>query len=171
MNQFWRKIWEMCLLRAAPQDLPASSALLIITICTYFLISLLIALVNLRFAQSLGAAAVDAVLLLFVSYVMMWIKVTTNRWYQMATSMAATSSVLGLIALPLSLIQAMLGTGSTLASFAILFLIGIMVWNLVVLAHIIKHAMDASIFIAALLAGFYMYLSLKIMSVLFFQAE
>ena len=167
MNQFWKKIWEMCLLKAAPQDIPASSSLLIVTLCCYFVVSFLLAVVKLSIVESLGAAAVDVVFLLFISYVIMWVKLTTNRWYQTATSMAGVCTLIGVIALPIAVMQVVLGT----EDFALLFLVALMVWNLVAIAHVFKHAMDVSMIVAGLLAGFYMYLSLKVMNILFFQAE
>ena len=85
----------MCLLKAAPQDIPASSSLLIVTLCCYFVVSFLLAVVKLSIVESLGAAAVDVVFLLFISYVIMWVKLTTNRWYQVATSLAGAGIVLG----------------------------------------------------------------------------
>ena len=171
MQQFWKKIWEICLLRAAPQDIPASSALLLIALAVFFVMSFLVALTKLSFSQSLGAATADMVLLLFISYVMMWVKVTMNRWCQMATSMAATTALLGVIALPLAVMQVSLDPEGMLVSFVMLFLLAVMIWNLVIVAHIFKHAVDANIYFAVILAGVYMYISLKIMSVLFFRPE
>ena len=159
------------MLRTAPQDIPASSSLLITTLLAYFVVGFLLALVKLEFVQSLGAGLVDVIFLLFISYVMMWVRLTTNRWHQTATSMAAVSTLIGIMAFPVIAMQGMLGTEGALASFSVLILIGLMIWNLVIIAHIFKHSLDASMFVATLLAGFYMYLSLKIMSVLFFQAE
>ena len=171
MYQFWRMIWGMCLLRTGPQDIPASQTLLLITVAAYFGVSFVLAIVTLGFSASLGAATVDVVFLLIVSYVILWIKLTTNRWYQVATALAGVCTLIGAIAIPFAAMQAVLGTENAAIAFPVLILIGLMVWNLIAIAHVFKHAMDVNMIVAALLAGFYMYLSLKVMNILFFQAE
>ncbi len=171
MSQFWRKIWEICLLRAGPQDLPCSQAWLIRAVLAYFGVSFILATMNLSFAASLASAMVDVVLLLLASYVILWVKLTPDRWYQTATGLAGTSVVIGVFALPAAALQAYLGDENGIVMFPVLVLIALIVWNLLVFAQIFKHALEVSIFVGALFSGFYMYLSLKVMNILFFQAD
>ena len=171
LNQFWRKVWEICLLKAGPQDLPGTQSWLIKAVFAYFSVSFVLATMNLSVGASLASAFVDVVLLLLASYVILWVKLTPDRWYQTATSMAAVSVVIGVFALPAAGLQAYLGTENSIVAFPVLILIGLIVWNLLIFAQIFKYALEVNIFIGALFSGFYMYLSLKVMNILFFQAD
>ncbi|TPW16636.1 MAG: hypothetical protein FD130_986 [Halothiobacillaceae bacterium] len=171
MNQFWKKIWDICRLRAAPQDLPASLELVLLSVAGYFGIGILISAAQLPLPTSLLAALVDVAMLLVASYVALWVKLWPHRWYQMVTALAGSGAIIGFIALPIVVMQQSMGTESPLLAIPELIMIAIMVWNLLIIAHILRHTLALHMVVAGLFSGLYMYLSLRVITILFFTVE
>lgn len=139
------KCWlDICLLRAAPQDLPASGLLLAISLCCYAAISLLVSLVSYGFADAVRLVLLDlGVLGLFV-VALLYLQNKTVRIQQTLTAMAGSGSVLGILALLLVLFVQPDMTHEQVPASLTLFWLILMIWNLLVMAHIMRHALSSS---------------------------
>ena len=76
-----------------------------------------------------------------------------------------TGAILGLFALPLLFMQ--MQTGDQPALLPSVLILGLMIWNLSVAGHILRHAISAPFFVGVLLALVYMYVSISVMRSLF----
>ena len=134
----------MCLLKYQPQDIPASRELLALSIVLYFLLGFLLAKLDENITQALSAALVDTVFLLVFVLLLMLLCRKVNRWTQTVTALAGTGIVFGLLLMPavfaLSGPDAMTAVQQALSILLYLVLI----WYVVVLAHIFRHAMSSS---------------------------
>ncbi|MDH3325724.1 MAG: hypothetical protein OEM38_03295 [Gammaproteobacteria bacterium] len=166
---------ELCFLKVAPQDAPASNNAYYISVFSYFMVGAIVISVTQSMLTGLFLSGVQTALLMFLANLLLWIKKTPERFYQTMTALCATGAIIGLIALPLmSFISATGTTGvdTDSLSFGFIIWLVLILWESLVIAHILKHSMDIPM-IAGLSASFvYMYLSfaitlrvLKVMSI------
>ena len=133
---------ELCLLRKAPQDLPASGSLFGGTLVADLLVGLLLA-VNAGYSLGAGVAQslVDISLMLALLYGGLRMLNRGARFAQAATALLGSGALLGLVALlPSSLIAAGGQSGQS-SSAAWLFLL-LVVWSVLVTGHILRHTFD-----------------------------
>jgi len=172
MNLLISRFFEICLLRARPQDLPASTALLFLSLITYGISGLLLSLINLTFGQSLILVTADVLMLAGLAYLILWIRMLTKRYIQTLTALAGSGAILELTAWPLlywqNLSSATNGPGILIASLS---LWAWLVWNVIVVAHILRHTLSTSFFNGTLLSVLYMFVSVSVIRILFYSTS
>ena len=149
--------WKICCLRAGPQQVPYSIALLAIAI----LLSCILGWYQLSFRSSVADALWQALLMLgttvLFTFIILYFRKSTERFIQTITALIACGVVIHATALPLHLLQPYLlqtplpkTVAMLLSLISLIFILVINVWNLLVNAHIFRHALNVSQ-IAALL--------------------
>ncbi len=131
---------ELCALRRAPQDLPASTALFGIMLIADLFAGLLGGLtVGIPWWTSLIQGVVEIALMLAALHAALRLMKMPARFLQAATALLGSGALLGLVAiLPLSLNP----TGSqetNLAALGAFLLLGLVIWGVVVTGHILRH--------------------------------
>ncbi len=160
-------VWRICLLRAAPQDLPASWTLEGLALAAYVAVGTLDAMVQLAFWNAFLAASVDALVLVGLTHIALWIRDVPRRAVQTITALAATGAFVGLVAFPLlSALHA--DQGALLAAQGLLWLL-LVLWQVLIYGHILRHALELPLLAAAMVALVYFYISFKVMNALFLQ--
>jgi hypothetical protein len=155
-------VWlQLCLLRVAPQDLPASRWLLGYSLGCYLLLSLLATTQANGLVDGILIALLDALLL--CGFVMMLLYVTgkPKRILQTLSALTGAGAVLGVPALLLTLVSES-GIAPDTESLSVLWLL-LLCWNLLVTAHIIRHALSSSLAIGFGLALLYLLVSTQFM--------
>jgi hypothetical protein len=161
---FW---FDICLLRAGPQDLPASRELLGLSMASYTLASFLLSLPGYPLVAAGQLALMDASLVVVFAATVLYLTGKMARLAQTLTALFGTGTLLGLIALPV--IQ-LLASGqeavqpSLLAGVLWLLLFG---WNILVVAHIMRHALSVNLPAATGIAILYTLVAMQIINVLF----
>jgi hypothetical protein len=160
---------DICLLRRTPQELPVSGYLLGIALCCYGLVSVLVSVQSLTLSSSVLLAAVDLGLLVVFTGSLLYLQSKAARINQTLSALAGSGSIMGLIALPLLLI---IGPGTAdepiatpLASLWLLLLL----WNLIVMAHIFRNALSSSFAFGFGISLLYALLSMQVIAALFPQ--
>jgi len=120
---------NLCRLRSTPQDLPTSHFLMMLTAAGYFLVGLAVSLLE----------PVDTLMLAALAWLSLWIIGKTPRFTQTYTALAGTGVLFGLLGWPLiTFLQGLPeGQGSSLS----LLLLGLIIWNIMVIGHILRHAL------------------------------
>jgi hypothetical protein len=133
---------ELCLLRRAPQDLPASSALLGVTLAADLLAGMLFGmLAGLSPGLGLAQGLTGIVLMLALLYGALYLVEHTSRFLQSATALLGTSALLELIAsLPLGLLPPA-EDGKASGGVALL-LLALVAWSVMITGHILRHTFD-----------------------------
>ena len=169
MLQLIRAWFELCLLRRAPQELPASSYLLGVSLCCYGLVSVLVSSQSYSFTRSLLLTAVDLGLLVIFVWSLLFFQHKAARINQTLSALAGTGSLMGVIALPLLLT---IGPGTVTepvpAPLVSLWLL-LLLWNLFIMAHIIRHALSSSFAIGFGISLLYALFSMQVITTLFPQ--
>ena len=160
---------DICLLRRAPQDLPASSTLFFAVLLINVLISAVGVIDVIKNpAMALAAAMLDATMLIIVLRLVLLIQQRSARFLQTATALFGSASILSLLALPLQLAvgdsSAATEPTSPIISLAYIVLI---IWIQVVFGHVIRHALDISFALAIGLALSYSLIASIIIQSLF----
>jgi hypothetical protein len=167
LTQLVRLFAAICLLRAAPQDLPASRVLLGCTLGVYLLFTWLLAIPAYGAARAIQVALLDSALLVAFIQALLYLLSRGARVLQTLTAMAGSGSLLGLLALPLVLWGQPSQADepvSGLLLYAWMLLLG---WNLLVTGHILRHALSTSLGIGAGVALLYALFSMQLVAALF----
>lgn len=147
--------FDICRLRKAPQDIPASPQLLALSLTAYALLSCLLQGLFEPVDLAVSSALLEiAVLMLFVQCLLL-LKGRPARWMQTVTALAGAGVILNLIALPLSLFAGVALIGYNLAITLMLMLVG---WGVIVMGHILRHALETHPVLAFMLALVYLFL-------------
>ena len=166
MIQLVKLFWDICALKAAPQDLPASSFLLMLVLAAYFVTGAVVAAFQWPLSQALVAALLDTVFLTIISRVLLWARMLSARFIQTLTALAGSGAVMTLIALPLVLWQGLVGVTDvdvpTLPSWLLMVW---MIWNVVVVGHILRHALSTVLPLGIVLAAVYAYITFQLMRI------
>ncbi len=170
MNKLLLMFFDVCRLRMAPQDLPTSRFLLVASLATYAALALLLAWIQMTPGKAVIAAVFDTLLMALLSYVLLWARLMPQRWPQTCTALAGSGILLQVVALPITLWQKQFGPEDPMALIPSLLVLVVLFWNLVVVGHILRHALSTNLGVGAVLATVYMYVSLSVMKVLFFSA-
>jgi hypothetical protein len=164
------KTWlELCLLRKGPQDLPASGFFLGLSLGCYALVSWLVASPSFGITDAALLAVVDTGMLAAFVVLLLYLQSKTERINQAMSALAGSGCLMGLFALPLVLLvdpaQPAEQVPALLAGVWLLLLI----WNLFVMAHIIRHALSSSFAIGLGAAVLYALVSMQVVATLFPQ--
>ncbi len=170
MNKLPMMFFDVCRLRVAPQDLPTSRPLLVYSLAVYALLALLLAWIQMTPGKAVIAAVFDTLLMGLLSYVLLWARLMPQRWPQTCTALAGSGIILQVIALPVTLWHKQFGPDDSMVIVPSLLILVLLFWNLVVVGHILRHALSTNLGMGAVLATVYMYVSLGVMKVLFFSA-
>jgi len=165
VNKLINYFVDLCLLRAAPQDLPASSVLFRLTLLTNVLVGTLVGVGSrMNPLQALGESLFEVLLLLLVLHAALRWQARLARFAQTATAILGSGTLTSLLALPLLNLGAEAGELAQLGGILLLVLV---VWSAVVLGHILRHAFDLPFGQAVTLGVLYTLISYVVMGAVF----
>jgi hypothetical protein len=161
MNSLILLILNIMRLRAAPQELPHSRFLMLAFIGTYLLMGVVISLLDQGIGLALLSAGVDTGLLIGLAYLALWVRGYQGRTMQTVTALVTTGTLFEIISLPLVayLQQASADNPSNLSILLLLLII----WNIAVIGHILRHAIDVVLWLGIGISLLYVYTSMRVM--------
>lgn len=161
------KLLEICLLKAGPQELPATPRFLGLVLIGYFLVDVLVSRLNTSLGTALAISLLDVLLLMAFAQLVLRLFAKPERFNQTLAAMAGAGQLLGLLALPLihglGVAQA---AGETAAGLAFGWL-AVLCWSLLVLGHILRHALAVSLLTGVGIGVLYSLLTLVLMRAVF----
>jgi len=161
MNALLTLLFNIMRLRATPQDLPSSVFLMFLCIGSYFLVGLGISTLDQTFGLAFLSATIDTILLIGLAYLALWVRGYQGRSVQTVTAFAATGSMFELIGWPLVAYLQQVSTGGP-SSLSILLLL-LVIWNIMVIGHILRHALEVPMWVGTGIALLYIYTSIRVM--------
>ena len=162
MQRLLRILLDICLLRAGPQDLPHSRSLLGLALAGYVLVSWLLSVPVYPVANAFLIALVDLTLLLLFAVSLLFIAGKTARINQTLAALTGTGTLLGLVALPLVQILSREQLAEQLALSVGMLWLALFGWSLIVVAHIMRHAMSVSLPVAIGVSVVYVLVAIQI---------
>ncbi len=154
--------FDICRLVKRPQDIPASRNLLTLCLVLYGLLSIQLASLSQPLDKAVLAGVLEVVLIMLFSFALLQISGKSARWVQTVTALSGTGVIISIIALPLYLFIG-IGSDNTVNSsgfqvFGLLFLAILACWNIAIMGHILRHALDINMFLAVVLAIAYIWI-------------
>lgn len=150
-----RAFYEICLLKRRPQDLPGSGAFFCMCAAAYALSSFILTLAYQDIQKSALVAFIDAGLTILITYLLLLAIRKPQRNLQTGTALLGTGTIFSLLAMPLYYLLAVPAIGQS-GNPVLTFLVWILiVWNIAVMAHILKHALTVSYPMGVLVALMY----------------
>lgn len=151
LNALWallRAFAGICIFHFAPQDLPRSSALLAATTAGNMLVSVIIYALESSFGAALFKALLETATLFSLTFGLLFLLSYGRRWTQTMSALMGCGTLLGAVALMTMVLAPVLPSDLGLALLRVNFLL-----NLLVIAHILRHALGTW-FLAGLLLAF-----------------
>ncbi len=142
----FRAFFDICLLKRRPQDIPASQALLLIVVTSYLLITFLLAGLDKTSPNTIVVGIMDTASLLVFVFLLLLLHRKLNRWLQTTTALAGTGMIFSIFVLPFMLDRPgpeLLSDTVPVSYFAQLLIV---MWYILVMAHIFRHAISTSLF-------------------------
>lgn len=166
MMQLIKTFWDICRLKAGPQDIPTGRYLLVAAlfagiIVDSFSTSILIpSLSSLKIIQIL--VAYNLILLVAV-YLLLTVLGYAQRGMQTLTAMVGSGLLISLVLLPSLL---MLNSAQEVVKSFALYILVDTVWRILVNAHIFRHAFSISLLMAMIVSMSYLIFSLYVGNIL-----
>ena len=160
MMVLWRLFRDIVLFKKGPQDVPDSPVLFALVLLADVVISTVVGALEGDVSGALVQAFVASVLLLAFVALILLLTSHRERFQKTATAVLGCDALMTLAALPISLLSDVLsGLG--------LLIMGILFWNLLVFAHILKHALGIGYTLSVALALIFTLTSLDLMARIF----
>ena len=163
MFDILKLLFDICLFKKGPQDLPYSVGLLRILLVVYVSIRVLMLSIHFDSLSVLLQVIVDIFLVAGFVWIMLYLTGKLGRFYQALSAVLGTDALISFFALPgMATMEA--GQGGLLVFLVMLGLIG---WHWAVTGHIIRNALEKSLSFSLGLAFLYLLGSYQVMALLF----
>ena len=150
-----KTIIDICLLRAAPQDLPVSRNVMLGSLAAYAAAGVLGVLDVLTLENGIMAAAVDTLLLVAVTHLVLRWRQQENRLTQTLTALAGCGALLSLLAWG--------AAGLAREAFQPEWVWAVfLVWYTLVFGHILRHALSITLAAGVAASLFYLIFSIGV---------
>ena len=167
MQQLVKLCWDICVLRKGPQDVPAAPILFWFLLLLGLIVDLVIALNFIDFQQALLVVLANTIVLFAVVMLLLVVLGFANRIMQTLTTLIGTGLVFSFVRLPVMLVVKLVPQNAGMFGFIEII---ILVWSLVVIAHILRHALSIQLYLAGALAFGYFMLSYQLVNYFIPQA-
>lgn len=154
--------FQIAIFRKGPQDVPVSPLVLRLLLPVYVLVNYLILFLNGAQETALLQIGADFGLIVLFCWPLLYASGKLARFPQTLAAMIGAGIIISFFALPA--IATLNTHANDLAYFAMLVLV---LWHWLVSGHIIRHALDRSLFFGLGLALLYIMLSSQVMAALF----
>ena len=138
----WKFFFDMCLLKKKPQDLPISTFLLQFLILCNIAINFVINIATTTIPVALLLSLLAVTLVWGFTSLLLWTLNFSGRSKQTLIAIFGTDLVIAVPAIVLRYWLHWLETNNLQSDLAIILWILVFIWNLVVTAHILRHALD-----------------------------
>ncbi|MEK7696705.1 MAG: hypothetical protein AAB346_01025 [Pseudomonadota bacterium] len=147
---------DLCLLRANPQDLPASNVLVGVALAGHFLINILTGFGEAGLENAAIAGAMDTLLLVALTHTGLMLRNLRERTRQTLTALASCGALLTFAA------WGAVTLAETITAHAWVAWLPFLFWFLAVYGHILRNALNVSLGVGLALSAGYVLLSLLV---------
>jgi len=163
MYEILKLLFEICLFKKGPQDLPYSVWLLRAFVSIYASVRFLMLAIQANPLNAMLQISVELLIIIGFSWIMLYVSRKINRFYQVTCALLGTDTMINFFALP-GILTMELGHGGWLVFILMLALIA---WQCAVIAHIIYNALEQNLMFSFGLAFLYLLGSYQVISLLF----
>ena len=154
MYQLMKLFWEISLLRKGPQDVPGARVLFWPLLLAGFFVDLFMAVNFVDIQSAISLVLANTLLLFGLVILLLYVFRYQNRIMQTLICLIGTGLIFSFIRMPLMYIFKFIP--NTPGIFGMLE-IGVLIWSLFVIAHILRHALSIEFMLAGMLSfGYFM---------------
>ena len=160
------RFWEICLLRKGPEDVPYSPPLMLLLLLLGYVVDNLrinLLLPGITAWQLAGILLLHTLLMLSITAGLLTLFGYRARIIQTLTALTGTGVILSLLMLPLDFITRQNPQNFTMAS---LIIMAVQIWSLVIIGHILTHALSVHRLTGVIIAIGYLILGLAAFNML-----
>lgn len=155
-------LFDICLLKKAPQDLPYSISLLKLLAIANLCVNFLLMNLSANWFSSVLKAAVGVLLIGAFSWICLFFSRKLTRFCQTTSALLGADALLDLFALPP--IATMTINPENLLAF--LAMIGVIIWHWLITGHIMRNALEQSFAFSLGLAFLYLVIAFQVTALL-----
>ena len=156
-------LFDICLFKKGPQDLPYSLWLLRLLLVVYIGIRILMLSIHFDWLNVLLQVIVDVILVSGFFWIILYLAGKLGRFYQALSAVLGTDAMISFFALPG---MATMETGHG-GLWVVLVMLGLIGWHWAVTGHIIRNALEKSLSFSLGVAFLYLIGSYQVMALLF----
>lgn len=161
MHTLIKTFVDLCFFRIGPQQLPASATLRNLVLAAFVVTGLALSLAAQQtWPQALATTLLDTVILIALTTMALRLLGKRERGLQTLTALMGSNIILGMVSLPLVFIFYASGQAESLVISLLVLLLTI--WNIMVMGHILRHALDMPLMGGVVAATLYMILSIQV---------
>jgi hypothetical protein len=154
--------FQIAIFKKGPQDVPASPLVLRLLVPVYVAVNYLILFLNGAVSSAILQIVADFTMIVLFCWPLLYFSGKPYRFPQTLAAMIGTDTIISFFALPA--IATLNTHANDLARFSMFILV---LWHWLVSGHILRHALDRSLFFGLGLALLYIMLSSQVMAALF----
>lgn len=162
MFEIIKLLFDICLFKQGPQDLPPSVWLWRVLVVVDVAVSFLMVSIRTGLVVSLLQAIASALLIVGFSRLILYVARKPERFAQTTAALLGTDALISFFALP-GMASMMIGRGAVLA---FIVTIALMIWHWAVTGHIIRNALGQTWIFSLGLAFLYILVSYQVMALL-----
>lgn len=168
MQQLIRLFWEICLLRKGPQDVPSAVVLFWLLFLIGFVVDVFMAVNFVDFQPALFLVLANILVLFGMVISLLAMFRYKNRIIQTLTTLIGAGLVFSFLRMPLLFVFKSYPDSAGIFGIMEIFLL---IWNLLVVAHILRHALSTELFVAGMLSFGYFMVSYQLVDYFIPQAS
>lgn len=163
MFDILKLLFDICIFKKGPQDLPYSVWLFRILLAIYVIVRILMLKIHFDWINVFLQVITDIFLVTLFFWTMLYLARKAGRFYQVISAVLGTDALISFFALP-GMASMETGQGGLLVFLVMLALIG---WHWTITGHIIRHALGQGLSFGLGLAFLYLLVSYQVMALLF----
>jgi hypothetical protein len=165
---------DLCRFRRVPQDFPYSPRLLAALLLVSTLFDLAVGAATGDAESAFAHSLLSSGLVLALCWIALAIRRLNHRYVQTATALVACGVLISIVQLPIALLFQPPAPKADAASSQVLFqfllswiALGVLVWQIMIYAHIMRHAMESRFGLAVMLTTSWVIAYLALARILF----
>lgn len=154
------RFWEICLLRKGPEEVPYSPLLLLLLLVLGYVLDNLrinLLLPGITGFHLAGILLIHTLLMLLVTAGLLSVFGYRSRIVQTLTALTGTGIILSVLMLPFDYVTSLNPKNPTMAALVVMF---VQIWSLVIVGHILSHALSVHRMTGVIIAIGYLILGL-----------
>ena len=155
---------DLCLFRASPSDLPASSSLLKITLFSYFILAVIVNQLDAEtsWKVSVLVSLADVLIIVATASLLLNYRGFKARYTQTITALAGAGCCISIIGFPILWWFYQIDPEQQAASIALLLMVALLLWSLMITAQIFRESLEIKAGTATLITVSYAVFSIVI---------
>lgn len=166
MSRVLITLFELLRFKAGPQDLPHSWTLLLAAVGAFVVTGVLSLSPTFSVAEAIPQVALELALMTLLLYGVLGLLNRQQRFLQALIAFLLVGATLQLLSWPVMAVVYARGEPERIALLPSMLLLGLLFWNLALIAHILRHTLEVSQLQAALMTvGYYLVLTVAALSI------